>query len=157
MTTNQTIDGVPRAALEILLSGRGGLAQAAAAHELRALLDAPALQCSVPAIDTSILGSKPAAQSQGEPVAMSRDQFESWVLGREHPTYGWLDKHWLTRGDNPDTYATEYVQGLWVASQALCAEQPAPVAVVMPERDSVRDIVAQAIGGDTYEDRKSVV
>lgn len=42
MTTNQTIDGVPRAALEILLSGKGGLAQAAAAHELRALLDAPA-------------------------------------------------------------------------------------------------------------------
>lgn len=69
----------------------------------------------------------PPEQPQGEQVAMSRDQFEAWVLGREHPTYGWLDKHWLTRGDNPDTYATEYVQGLWVASQTLYAEQPAPV------------------------------
>jgi hypothetical protein len=76
------------------------------------------------------LKSKP----QGEPVAMSRDQFEAWVLGREHPTYGWLDKHWLTRGDNPDTYATEYVQGLWVASQTLYAEQPAPVAVELADR-----------------------
>jgi len=78
--------------------------------------------------------TEPAAQPQGVPVAMSRDQFEAWVLGREHPTYGWLDKHWLARGDNPDTYATEYVQGLWVASQALYAEQPAPVAVVLPAR-----------------------
>lgn len=32
-----------------------------------------------------------------------------------------------------------------------CAEQPAPVAVVMPERVVLRDIIAQAIGGDAYD------
>lgn len=42
--SNKTIDGVSRAALEILLSGKGGLAQAAAAHELRAQLDAPTVK-----------------------------------------------------------------------------------------------------------------
>lgn len=30
-------------------------------------------------------------------------------------------------------------------------EQPAPVAVVMPEREVLRDLIAQAIGGDTYD------
>lgn len=33
----------------------------------------------------------------------------------------------------------------------LYAEPPAPVAVVMPSRDNLRDIIAQAIGGDTYD------
>ena len=33
----------------------------------------------------------------------------------------------------------------------LFAEQPAPVAVVMPEREALRDIIAEAIGGDTYD------
>lgn len=72
----------------------------------------------------------PAAQSRGVPVAMNREQFEAWVLDRAHPTYGWLDKHWLTRGDNPENYADPYVQGLWVASHPLYAEQPAPVVLV---------------------------
>jgi hypothetical protein len=31
------------------------------------------------------------------------------------------------------------------------AEQSAPVAVVLPERGSLRDIIAKAIGGDTYD------
>lgn len=46
---------------------------------------------------------------------MSPMAFQLWVLEREHPVYGWLDRHWLVRGDNPDTYADPYVQGLWVA------------------------------------------
>jgi hypothetical protein len=78
MTTNQTIDGVPRAALEIMLSGKGGLAQAAAAHELRALLDAPTsaedgrwgYKNGDPETgDQGDLAWIPAAQPQGEPVA----------------------------------------------------------------------------------------
>ncbi|GAA0416594.1 hypothetical protein GCM10008969_44690 [Pseudomonas veronii subsp. inensis] len=32
----------------------------------------------------------------------------------------------------------------------LFAEQPAPVAVV-PDRDTLRDIIAQAVGGDAYD------
>lgn len=82
-----------------------------------------------------------------EPVAMPREQFEAWVLGREHPTYGWLDKHWLARGDNPDTYATEYVQGLWVAYLEFGADQPAPVAMV-----GYDDPVAWANSKDLIED-----
>ncbi|MBJ2290713.1 hypothetical protein JFT44_12285 [Pseudomonas sp. MF5691] len=81
MTTNQTIDGVSRAALEILLSGKGGLAQAAAAHELRAMLDAnPEENVPCPECGGSLVTwgcnctprwpmYKPAAQPQGEPVA----------------------------------------------------------------------------------------
>lgn len=42
MTTNQTIDGVPRSTIELAIGGEG-LAKAAAIHELRALLDAPAV------------------------------------------------------------------------------------------------------------------
>lgn len=112
MTTNQTIDGVRK------------LAEQACGTSP----DSPAYRRFIAAMNPTLLLdlTARAAQPQGEPVAMSRDQFEAWVLGREHPTYGWLDKHWLTRGDNPDTYANEYVQGLWVASQTLYAEQPAP-------------------------------
>ncbi|WP_285421716.1 hypothetical protein [Pseudomonas sp. efr-133-TYG-23] len=44
--------------------------------------------------------------------------------------------------------------------QELCAEdghcelyraQPGPVAVALPDRDTLRDIIARAIGGDTYD------
>lgn len=46
---------------------------------------------------------------------MARSEFEPWLLGRAHPVYGWLDQYWLARGDDPETYAEPYVQGLWVA------------------------------------------
>lgn len=108
--SNQKIDGVLRELLERLLYD---LPNERTKGELRALL------------------AKPADERQGEPMAMNRGQFEAWVLGREHPTYGWLDKYWLAHGDNPEIYADPYVQGLWVASQSLYtrpAEQPAPVA-----------------------------
>lgn len=122
--------------------------------ELRALLDAPAKSAEGLEADNvklaadratlsaeletlrksyrSVLAQLETAQYQGEPVATNREQFEAWVLGLEHPTYGWLDRHWLTRGDNPETYADPYVQGLWVASQSLYAEQPAPTAARNP-------------------------
>lgn len=58
-------------------------------------------------------------QGDAQLTIMGREQFEAWVLGREHPVYGWLDKHWLERGDDPENYAEGYVQGLWVASRAL--------------------------------------
>lgn len=54
------------------------------------------------------------------PERMSRPVFETWVLDRAHPVYGWLDVYWLARGDDPQTYAEPYVQGLWVA----LGEQP---------------------------------
>lgn len=150
MTTNQTIDGVPRELLEACDRANSPPPEWAR-KQLRALLDAPAckacngtrlvsdgvLHCSAGGIPfengpidcvKDCPDCTPAAQNQSEPATMNRGQFEAWVLGREHPTYGWLDKHWLARGDNPETYADPYVQGLWVASQSLYAEQPAPVA-----------------------------
>lgn len=49
----------------------------------------------------------------------SRERFQKWVLSVEHPVLGWLDQHWLKRGDDPEGYANEYVQGLWVAFKAF--------------------------------------
>ena len=151
MTTNQTIDGdklaVPLTA-EQFVKGyceRSGISLSEF-YEAMVPMPDPRSPAGWAAVSNNPLcvkahvelyspeASKLAAQANGEPVAMSREQFEAWVLGRAHPTYGWLDKHWLARGDNPHTYADPYVQGLWVASGSLYAEQPAPVAVVLPER-----------------------
>lgn len=64
----------------------------------------------------------PAAQHQGHPVNRL-----SYSQGDRRYVNGWNDacSHW--------------------------EEQPAPVAVVMPERDALRDLLAGAIGGDTYD------
>ncbi|WP_104910530.1 hypothetical protein [Pseudomonas sp. LG1D9] len=118
MTTKQTIDGVPRALLQSLYTdtvqqwGVGGNA----AGQLRALLDAE---------------SAPCAKSQ---VEGKRERFQKWVMATKHPVYGFLDGRSLARGDDRTGYADEYVQGLWVAYLEFGAEQPAPVAVVLPER-----------------------
>ncbi|MGE8501670.1 MAG: hypothetical protein ACN6P1_05470 [Pseudomonas sp.] len=47
-----------------------------------------------------------------------RATFETYMLGREHPVIGWIDSHWFRRGDDPATYANDYVQGCWVMWQA---------------------------------------
>ena len=54
----------------------------------------------------------------------TRERFQKWVLSIEHPVKGWLDGHWLRRGDDREGYADEYVQGLWVAFKTFGA-QPA--------------------------------
>ncbi|XAI95230.1 hypothetical protein [Leptolyngbya phage Lbo-JY16] len=46
-----------------------------------------------------------------------RSVFEAYMLGREHPVFGWIDGHWFGRGDDPATYANDYVQGCWVMWQ----------------------------------------
>lgn len=43
-----------------------------------------------------------------------RARFEAYMLGREHPVIGWIDAQWFRRGDDPATYANDYVQGCWV-------------------------------------------
>lgn len=47
-----------------------------------------------------------------------RAAFEDYMLGREHPVIGWIDGHRFGRGDDPVTYANDYVQGCWVMWQA---------------------------------------
>lgn len=88
MTTNKTIDGVPRAAIEIMLSGKGGPAQAAAARELRDLLDATAENAqwvSVEAFNrvSTELEELKAAQPQAEPVAVVMPERD---VEADHPT-----------------------------------------------------------------------
>lgn len=52
-----------------------------------------------------------------------RKRFQQWVLSTEHPVLGFLDEHWLVPGDDPEDYADEYVQGLWVAYKAFSTEE----------------------------------
>lgn len=111
MTTNQTIDGVPREDLEmVLIHGHSTTESNEAWDRLRALLEAESVAC---------------AQSQAEG---KRERFQKWVMATKHPVYGFLDGRSLARGDDRTGYADEYVQGLWVAYLAFGAEQPAPVA-----------------------------
>ncbi|MDR8369289.1 hypothetical protein NM213_05105 [Pseudomonas lactis] len=117
MTTNQTIDGVPREDLElVLIHGHSTTESNEAWDRLRTLLEAESVAC---------------AQSQ---VEGKRERFQKWVMATKHPVYGFLDGRSLARGDDGTGYADEYVQGLWVAYLAFGAEQPAPVSVVLPKR-----------------------
>lgn len=116
MTTNQTIDGVPREWLENyagLLAEHFALKKAKA---VRALLDAPIPFPGYPPVPED--RKLPVAQSQGEPVAVlyvSRESFDDEACVGMHGT----------------KYPTP------VQDMPLYAEQPAPVAVVMPERKAV--------------------
>ncbi|MEE5079525.1 hypothetical protein V2K58_08360 [Pseudomonas alliivorans] len=67
-------------------------------------------------------------QSANQYPEGKRERFQKWVLSIEHPVKGWLDGHWLKRGDDGEGYADEYVQGLWVAFKALGAQQGEPAA-----------------------------
>lgn len=144
MTTNQTIDGVPREQLvrweEMLRTppGRQELLE-----ELRALLDAPA-KCEM-CDGSGHLGmglcecfDKPAAQPQGEPVAFTA----VGVLRGDGE--GGLVPEWILEGGTSELWAGAM---LLIADedQELCAEdghcelyrapveQPAPVAVELGE------------------------
>lgn len=77
---------------------------------------------------------EPAAQHQGEPVA--------WVIQWGSVIPGFRGHREVVLKD-PSPLDAEITP--------LYAEQPAPVAVVMPERSRLRDLIAEAIGGDTYD------
>lgn len=130
MTTNQTIDGVPRELLVRLLEV-AVYSASAPYRELRALLDAPAVQapdkCGVQMVDCPECshqwdnffecGNKPAANPQGEPVY----QVE-YVGGYS----GWRDVDEGTFNDLRKDHRYK--------ARIMYAEQPAPVAVVLPGR-----------------------
>lgn len=52
-----------------------------------------------------------------------RERFQKWVLATKHPVLGFLDGHWLVRGDDREGYANEYVQGLWVAFKEFASPE----------------------------------
>ena len=136
MTTNQTIDGVPRELLADLADyGESGKApEPWMVEKLRALLDAPAkpvedleadnvkLAADRAALSTEleklrkayrgVLAQLDADRPQGEPVA--------WKTGS------------ITWAYEPDARRHGEQHGVLVVP--LYAEQPAPVAVVLPER-----------------------
>lgn len=137
MTTNQTIDGVPRTALVSAMTAARLAGCWKVADELRALLDAPAIQhrevdgehcpnpecCAWIAPNSECNQCKPAAQPQGEPVA--------WMDPRSPEMHATISnevkQHNLKFGGAPSAAVNGY-------SIPLYAEQPAPVAVVLPER-----------------------
>lgn len=56
------------------------------------------------------------------PAQDGREAFEKYMFDREHPVIGWIDEHWFKRGDDPETYANDYVQGAWVMWQVRPAQ-----------------------------------
>src|SRR5690606_1612352 len=70
---------------------------------------------------------------QGEPVYQTCNRVEGWIdVDRIRYTACSLD---------PEEYET----------RTLFASPPAPVAVVLPDREVMRDLIAEIIGGDTYD------
>ncbi|MNC12904.1 hypothetical protein D3C75_606310 [compost metagenome] len=57
-------------------------------------------------------------------VEQLRKEFEAWVMSTEHKPYGWLGKEWLDRHE--DSYADDYVHGLWTAYR-MCMSLPPKV------------------------------
>lgn len=58
----------------------------------------------------------------------SQQEFEAWMLSVEHPVIGWISKDWFGPGDDPTTYANDYVQGAWVAYRFRPAPAEQPIA-----------------------------
>src|SRR5690606_41811119 len=69
-------------------------------------------------------------QAELAPAQDERAGFDAYMLGRAHPVIGWISEHWFKRGDDPTTYANDYVQGAWVLWQSRPAQteqKPVPV------------------------------
>lgn len=70
------------------------------------------------------------------PAQEEREAFEAYMLSIEHPVIGWIHKLWFQRGDTPDTYSNDYVQGAWVIWQSRLAQaeqQPGGWVVIGPD------------------------
>jgi hypothetical protein len=159
MTTNQTIDGVPRELLE--LAWEALIDNWSWADELRALLEAPA--CKV-CNDTKKMhepgqepGSCAACFDDDEPADPASSLNRAWQAGYDTGYYAKNPAHERPAAQpqgepvihiNPEvlamlrgerkmqsgglTYSQSKPVGNWTVP--LYAEQPAPVVVVMPER-----------------------
>lgn len=141
--TNKPMLSVERELLERAASAiekHHGSLQWVIASDLRAIIDKPVNFLTPDCPDCACvqdgqclcIPSKPAAQHQGEPVA--------WRYKKSWEKKGWkiCDKHPTDYGIDDECYEI----------QALYAESPAPVAVVMPEHTmrSVMDAIQQARG-----------
>lgn len=163
MTTNQTIDGVPRKALAdfIEYSVPGPYDQRekweADKAELRALLDAPIPFPGYPPVPED--RKLPAAQPQGEPVALGvwygpmpeSNGKTNWTAILHRKDECWSEGITIDRSEYPDRVRYEADRMLHLIgvlkdapdilaydadkhSGYVKSEHPAPVAVVMPAR-----------------------
>lgn len=111
MITNQTIDGVPRSLIERAITAAHIADCPALRNELRALLDAPAVE------------SEPAARPQGDPVAhclLRRNGSGEWVNDAKSWADGAPSREIMVDCEkHPELYRVRLAY----------AEQPAPVAV----------------------------
>lgn len=129
MTTNQTIDGVPRELLDDLASyGESGkVPEPWMVEKLRALLESPASCETCGGSGRFGMGfcecCQEAAQPLGAPVAYR-------VVFNDGEKSKWEDG----APQGQDLYDVR--DGVIRAVERAYAEQPAPVAVVMPERSS---------------------
>lgn len=126
MNTNQTIDGALRRTLDRALNGCG-LEKTEALKELRALLDRDKVNNRQMGLMQFVEAHpiKPAAQPQGEP-------FGYWLFPKGLPLHGMF--HRVTASDK--IIDSQSVVDAFEITP-LYAEQPAPVAVVMPERREI--------------------
>ena len=73
-------------------------------------------------------------EALGRPIAIClRGQFETWAMETDHPVFGYIDSDWLDHGDNPNTYANDYIQGAWVMFQRSAPSHGEQVREVVPE------------------------
>lgn len=70
-------------------------------------------------------------------VEALRRKFEAWVMSTEHKPYGWLGKEWLDRHE--DSYADDYVHGLWTAYLSCMSTPPKVVNVAFEWIEFDRD------------------
>lgn len=62
---------------------------------------------------------------------MTREEFERWVLWREHGKYGELYRAALARTDDGENYLNDYVQGCWTMAQMLPEAYVQPIAHIV--------------------------
>ena len=135
MTTNQTIDGMPREWLENYAGLLDEHHMAADANKVRALLDSPAVEvrdrCGVQMVNCPECthqwdhffecGNKAAAQPQGEPVAFIQ-------IPKNIEKYGHGDQADRLKFGKPGQFFANGESPMF-DFVLLYAEQPAPVAV----------------------------
>lgn len=158
MTTDQTIDGVPRGLLENFASYAEGSASSEVrlwVKKLRALLDSPVYPqvkrvkphkhtCACVTGDSGVCDCGavvnglpvPAAQPQGEPVAWMYKRKNQSEFGKpsQHIAFATPDLEECRTGNNVEGRVVFTTHDGYFDWKPLYAEQPAPVAVVLPER-----------------------
>ena len=96
----------------------------------------------------------PACTKKPAPAQDERADFEAYMLGREHPVIGWISERWFKRGDDPTTYANDYVQGAWVlwrSRPAQTEQQPVGWQSIVLHASELADMVLKGDAPQTAQ------